>query len=231
MSSPRCLLFLYSATGNKTDFCSQGVNEMKNKQNTAMSPNQMVITDSPFAQALFGGVNWAWLWLIVRLYVGWAWLQAGWEKVTSPTWVGNKAGTALTGFINNALAKTSGAHPDVQSWYATFLHGVVLPHVITWSYLVAFGETLVGIGLILGAFTGIAAFFGILMNLNYLMAGSVSTNPILLTLSVFLVLAWKTAGWWGLDRWLLPALGTPWRPGRIFQGKKHGDALTPSTQH
>ena len=24
----------------------------------------------------------------------------------------------------------------------------------------------------------------------------------------------------GLDRWLLPALGTPWRPGRIFQSKK-----------
>jgi len=30
-------------------------------------------------------------------------------------------------------------------------------------------------------------------------------------------LAWKTAGWWGLDRWILPALGTPWRPGLIFR--------------
>jgi aldehyde dehydrogenase (NAD+) len=27
-----------------------------------------------------------------------------------------------------------------------------------------------------------------------------------------LMLAWKTAGWLGLDRWLLPALGTPWDP-------------------
>jgi thiosulfate dehydrogenase (quinone) large subunit len=75
----------------------------------------------------------------------------------------------------------------------------------------------VGIGLILGAFTGIAAFFGITMNLSYELAGSVSTNPILMFIAVFLLLAWKTAGWWGLDRWLLPVLGTPWKPGYIFQ--------------
>ena len=23
----------------------------------------------------------------------------------------------------------------------------------------------------------------------------------------------RTAGWWGVDRWLLPMLGTPWSPG------------------
>jgi thiosulfate dehydrogenase (quinone) large subunit len=152
----------------------------------------------------------------VRLYVGWTWLQAGWEKVTNPAWVGSQAGTALSGFINNALTKATGAHPDVQGWYAAFLRNAVLPHAAVWGNFVAFGETLVGIGLILGVFAGIAAFFGIVMNLNYLMSGSVSVNPILLMLSIFLVLAWKTVGWWGLDRWLLPALGTPWRPGQVF---------------
>jgi thiosulfate dehydrogenase [quinone] large subunit len=204
---------------------------MKNKQNMPASSNEILITDPPFAQALFARVNWAWLWLIVRLYVGWTWLKAGWAKVTNPAWVGNKAGTALAGFVNNGLTKASGEHPDVQSWYATFLHNMVLPHAGAWSYLIAFGETLVGIGLILGAFAGMAAFFGILMNLNYLMAGAVSVNPILLMLSIFLVLAWKIVGWWGLDRWLLPAVGTPWRPGRIFQSKKHSEYLTTSAQH
>jgi thiosulfate dehydrogenase [quinone] large subunit len=169
--------------------------------------------------------------LIVRLYVGWAWLQAGWGKVTNPAWVGNKAGTALAGFVNNALTKASGEHPDVQIWYASFLRNIVLPHAGTWGHLVAFGETLVGIGLILGAFAGIAAFFGIVMNLNYLLAGAVSVNPILLMLSIFLVLAWKTVGWWGLDRWLLPALGTPWRPGRIFQGKKTSESFLAGGQN
>jgi len=204
---------------------------MKTKQTTTSSSDVLQITDPPFTQALFGKTSWAWLWLIVRIYVGWTWLKAGWGKVTNPTWVGAKSGTALTGFVNNALTKATGEHPDVQGWYAGFLHNVVLPHVSLWSHLVAFGETLVGIGLILGAFAGIAAFFGILMNLNYLLAGAVSVNPILLMLSIFLVLAWKTAGWWGLDRWLLPALGTPWRPGRIFHDAKHSGSLTPSHQH
>jgi thiosulfate dehydrogenase [quinone] large subunit len=89
-----------------------------------------------------------------------------------------------------------------------------------WSKLVAVGETLVGIALIVGLFTGIAAFFGSFMNVNYLLAGAVSTNPILFVIATWLVLAWKTAGWWGLDRWVLPLLGTPWSPGRVF---KHED--------
>src|SRR4030095_13361651 len=81
--------------------------------------------------------------------------------------------------------------------------------------LVTYGEVLVGLGLLLGALTGIAAFFGSLMNVNYLLAGTVSSNPILFVLATWLVLAWRVAGWWGLDRWLLPMLGTPWRPGSL----------------
>jgi hypothetical protein len=71
-------------------------------------------------------------------------------------------------------------------------------------------EVLVGIALILGLLTGIAAFFGIVMNLNYLLAGAASTNPILGFLALFLILAWRVAGYYGLDRYVLPLLGTPW---------------------
>jgi thiosulfate dehydrogenase [quinone] large subunit len=55
------------------------------------------------------------------------------------------------------------------------------------------------------------------MNLNYLLAGTVSTNPILLILQLFLILAWRVAGWYGLDRWALPSLGTPWQKGKLFK--------------
>ncbi|MEZ4562461.1 MAG: hypothetical protein R2853_06955 [Thermomicrobiales bacterium] len=72
------------------------------------------------------------------------------------------------------------------------------------------GEVLIGLGLIFGALVGIAAFFGTLMNFSFMLAGTTSTNPVLFGLAVFLVLAWKVAGYWGLDRYLLPALGTPW---------------------
>jgi thiosulfate dehydrogenase [quinone] large subunit len=176
------------------------------------------IEDSPFSKALFGGVGWSWIWLIIRLYVGWEWLQAGWEKVNSPDWTGATAGSALAGFVNGALAKATGDHPSVQGWYAWFLQHAVAPNTSLWAHAVAWGETLVGIALILGIFTGISAFFGCLMNANYLLAGTVSTNPILFILAVLLVVAWRTAGWWGLDRWVLPALGTPWRPGYVIRG-------------
>jgi thiosulfate dehydrogenase (quinone) large subunit len=177
------------------------------------------LDDPPIARSLFGNTRWAWIWVIPRLYVGYEWLSAGLEKVQSPAWAGGQAGSAITGFVNGALKKAAGDHPDVQGWYATFLQNGVLPNAALWSRLVSYGELLVGIALILGAFTGIAAFFGSFMNANYLLAGTVSTNPILFGLATLLVLAWKTAGWWGLDRWLLPALGTPWRPGYIFRGR------------
>jgi thiosulfate dehydrogenase [quinone] large subunit len=172
--------------------------------------------DPPIARALFGEVRWAWIWLILRLYVGWEWLHAGWGKLNSAAWTGDQAGTAISGFVNGALEKTGGSHPDVQSWYGAFLQHVVLAYPVAWSYLITAGEFLVGIALILGIFTGIAAFFGSFMNMNYLLAGTVSTNPILFAIATWLVLAWKTAGWWGVDRWLLPMLGTPWRPGVVF---------------
>jgi thiosulfate dehydrogenase [quinone] large subunit len=83
--------------------------------------------------------------------------------------------------------------------------------VYTWfADLVAYAEFTVGLLLLLGAFTGIAAFAGAFLNWNFLMAGTASVNPVMLVLSILLVLAWKVAGWFGLDRWLLPALGTPW---------------------
>jgi thiosulfate dehydrogenase (quinone) large subunit len=155
------------------------------------------------------------LWFVVRMNVGAQWLLAGWEKVQDPAW--GSSGTAITGFVKGALAKTGGAHPSVQGWYGSFLENVVLPNAGLWSFLITWGEVAVGLGLLLGALTGIAAGFGVLMNLNYLLAGTVSVNPILGVMSLFLVLAWRVAGLIGLDRWLLPLLGLPWKPGALFQ--------------
>ena len=175
------------------------------------------IPEPPVAKFLFADTRMAWFWLLVRVYVGWEWLQAGWEKVQSPAWVGGQAGTALKGFVTGALQKTAGAHPDVFGWYGSFLQSFVSNHLVLFSYVVAFGELLVGVALIIGLLTGIAAFFGSFMNANYLFAGTVSINPLLLILGLFLILAWRVAGWWGLDRYALPALGTPWQPGKIFK--------------
>ena len=158
------------------------------------------------------------LWFVVRMYVGAEWLLAGWEKVLSPAW--GMSGKALSGFVAGALAKTSGANPSVQGWYASFLHNFVLPNAGLFSFFVTWGEVAVGLGILFGVLTGIAAGFGVLMNLNYLLAGTVSTNPILGMIGLFLVISWRVCGWIGLDRWLLPVLGLPWKPGTLFHAQE-----------
>jgi len=92
---------------------------------------------------------------------------------------------------------------------------------------VTFGEVAVGIGLIIGLLTGIAAFFGVFMNMNFLLAGAVSINPIIGGLAIFLVLAWRIAGYYGVDRWLLPLLGTPWTGSLAREEAKAPKPTTP----
>lgn len=177
----------------------------------------IIIPENPVSAFLFSSTYAGWIWLIVRLYVGYAWITAGWKKVNSDAWTGDNAGAAIQGFIKGALAKAESGK-DVAGWYAGFLENAVLPNAKLFGFIVAYGELLVGLGLILGLLTGIAAFFGGVMNVSFLFAGTLSTNPILFILATWLVLAWKNAGWYGLDRWALPLLGTPW--GRDKSGEK-----------
>ena len=153
-------------------------------------------------------------WTVLRIYLGYLWLTSGWGKITSSAWVGPEAGGAVAGFLNRALELTTGDHPSVQGWYAWLIERVFLPNAAVMSHLVAFGELLIGTALILGFLTGISAFFGGFMNAAFLFAGTVSTNPVMFVLATWLVLAWRVAGYWGLDYWLLPKLGAPrgnWR--------------------
>ncbi len=165
-----------------------------------------------------GSVGSSVLWFIVRMDVGAQWLLAGWEKITSPVW--GTSGKAMAGFVAGALAKSSGANPSVQGWYAWFLQHIVLPNAGLWSFLITWGEFAVGLGVLLGVLTGVAAGFGVLMNLNYLLAGTVSINPVLGVFGLFLVISWRVCGWIGLDRWLLPAIGLPWHPGTLFNAQE-----------
>ena len=185
---------------------------------TDSTGNSINIPDPPAVTSFFSNTRWAWLWLVARLYVGWTWLSSGLGKIGNPAWV--QTGDALRGFWERAAAiPEAPARPAIAfDWYRAFIQGMLDTQAYTWfAKLIAVGELLIGLALILGAFTGIAAFLGGFMNWNFMMAGTASINPVLYTLSILLMLAWKTAGWWGLDRWLLPLLGVPWQPGRLFR--------------
>lgn len=177
--------------------------------------------ESPLARMLFSTTRFAWLWAIVRVWLGWQWIEASLHKISSPDWT--STGVALKGFWERAVAiPAAPARPMITfEWYRGFLQYLLNIGAYTWfAKLVAYGELLVGIALVLGAFVGIAAFFGGLMNWNFMMAGTASTNPLLFVAAILVILAWRVAGYYGLDRVLLPVLGTPWRPGKVFSTRE-----------
>ena len=192
-----------------------------------ISPSEQ-FPEPAIAKFFFGSSGSSPMWFVLRMNVGAQWLLAGYGKLFGSESAGWAGGKALTGFIEFALKGASGANPSVQGWYANFLQYWVLPHVGLFAFLVSWGEFAVGLGVLLGALTGIAAGFGVLMNMNYLLSGVVSINPILGMFGLFLVFSWRVSGWIGLDRFLLPALGLPWKAGTMFQHQPTGAALKAS---
>lgn len=197
--------------------------------------------EPPVAKWLFASTQSAWIWLILRLWLGWEWLQAGWGKVFGGNinpfsgefaltgdanigWVRSGEvvrdgetvmvgiGDSVAGFASGAIAASEGPHPAVAyGWYVNFLEWIRDTAHPFFGPMVAIGEFVIGILLIIGAFVGIAAFLGAVMNFSFVFAGSAGVNPAMILISGLLILAWRNAGWIGVDRWLLPKLGVPWK--------------------
>ncbi|MCL4504839.1 MAG: DoxX family protein [Chloroflexi bacterium] len=170
-----------------------------------------IIEDPKIAKFLFSDVRMSWVWLVVRIWLGYQWIDASLHKVTNPAWV--TTGEALKGYWANAVKVPESGKPAIAfGWYRDFLNFLLNAQAYTWfGKLVAYGELLVGIGLVVGAFVGIAAFFGALMNFNFLLAGTASTNGLLLLAALLIVMAWKIAGYIGADYFLLRFVGVPWK--------------------
>jgi len=153
--------------------------------------------------AYFKGTKASWIWLFIRLYLGFQWLEAGWHKLTGA------APFDATGYLKGAIAKsipaTPGANPAVQAWWGDFLQTFALPNVKLFSFLVVWGELLVGLALIIGFATLFAAVTGFVMNTAFVLSGSTSSNPNLMFLSFVLVaLGGAYAGYIGVDYWFRP---------------------------
>ena len=146
-------------------------------------------------------------WLFVRIVVGASWVLAGWEKLGEAGWTSAPVGGAVEGFLNGALARsTGGAHPEVNAWYADLVRDVFLPNHEIIAYFVAVGEFAIGAALLLGLLTRLAALAGIGFNMTFLWAGVSSTNPPLLLLGLAILFFGHNAGRYGIDGWLIPRL-------------------------
>lgn len=193
---------------------------------------EMEFEEPKFANWLFATRQAAWIWLAARLYLGYEWLHAGWGKVTgteggfwswhwaftNDSWL--KTAKPLQGFVGYAVSNAGqGPHSSVNyGWYASFLNWLGHPGPAAFfSKAIALGEVAIGLALIVGLFVGIAAFFAGLLTVSFGLAGVAGVNPMFFVIEIFLILAWRNAGYYGLDRYVLPELGTPWHKGTMFR--------------
>ena len=151
-----------------------------------------------YGSAAFTGI----VWLFARILLAYEFIPSGWGKLfgsSSAVWVGAKAGTAVTGFLNNALTLATGEHPAVSQWYAWAIQNLLLPSAGVFTYLVAIGEVLIGIALLIGVFTRLTTSMALLMNMAFFYAGTVSSLPYVLPLEIAILLIGSYVGYIGVD--------------------------------
>src|ERR1700683_2962578 len=149
------------------------------------------------------------LWLVARLWLGYGWLNAGYQKLWGSEkavfWNGGGGGVEGVATAGGTGA-TGGEGGASYGWWAAFLHDFVVPNASWIAKVVTVSELAIGVLLILGLFTGLAAVAGLTLNLVYMFTGSAGVNPAYAIVAVFLILAWRNGGYLGLDRFALPMM-------------------------
>ena len=135
---------------------------------------------------------------IVRILVGYHFLEVGWPKVAR----GFYTGDSLPGRLVDATL-------DPLGWHRAFIFDVVVPNPVLFSYLVAFGEVAIGLSLLTGCLVRVASLFGAFHNFNILFAIAIpAANGVQIRLNrlyIFLHLLFVIAAAGrslGVDGWL-----------------------------
>jgi len=138
---------------------------------------------------------------VLRVYVGWGWLSAGWGKAFPEGGGSWSAGGFITRVAENPVLKGEDVLYPTYNW---FINNVAVDMTGLFSFMVAWGEVLVGLGLIVGGLTCWAAFFGMVMNFAFMFGGTISTNPWNVLCEMPILFAGYNAGKYGLDYFIYP---------------------------
>lgn len=174
------------------------------------------------------------IWLAARLWLGYEWLNAGYQKIwgseSAAFWSGG--GAAVKGFATAGVAgSATGKGGASYGWWAGFLHNFVVPNSSWIAKLVAVSEVAIGVLLIVGLFTGLAAVAGIALNVIYMFSGTAGVNPAYAIVALLLIMAWRNAGYLGLDRFALPMVHDLFRRNGRTRAAASGGPASPLPVH
>src|SRR6202167_2594853 len=133
------------------------------------------------------------VWTAMRVWLGVMWIQAGSAKL----W-----GAEAAGFLHNNGAGVAGfaAHgTPAYSWWGTFLHGFVVPNAGAIGVLIAVSEFAIGIALVTGLFTRVAALGSLALLFTYVMSGPASVSAFYALFAIVILVMWRTSSWIGAD--------------------------------
>ena len=90
-----------------------------------------VLQDPPLVQKLTSHPLAGLLWLPLRIYLGWQWLESGLGKFENPKWV--QTGEALKGFWERIVVIPETGRPAITyDWYRAFIQGMLDAQAYTW---------------------------------------------------------------------------------------------------
>jgi thiosulfate dehydrogenase [quinone] large subunit len=133
------------------------------------------------------------VWTAMRVWLGVMWIQAGVAKI----W-----GAEAAGFLHNNGAGVAGfaAHgTPAYSWWGSILHGFVVPNAGWIGVLVAVAEFAIGIALVAGLFTRVAALGSLALLFTYVMSGTASVCAFYALFAIVILVMWRTSSWIGVD--------------------------------
>ncbi len=181
-------------------------------QETSDGQKHVFVIDPPLARYLFASTASSPIWLVVRAFVGWEWLWSGTHGLADPNWQ-QSVGEGLVTTWRAALdASAASSATPLAAPLRGGLQLLLDTHAENWMpSVMAAGEVVVGIAVMLGLLVGLSCAAGLLVDLLiFLLAGVVAIGSMLAPFALLLMLAWKNAGFIGFDRYLLRSFGAPW---------------------
>src|SRR5438094_92516 len=176
----------------------------------AMTPPVAAISER--SMSMLGAQGWI---VLLRVVVGAWFLKAVWTKLTIASLWGIPYPIVSPRFVAFQPARVAEfAAGNPVGWYKDFLQNTVLPNAALFAKFQTYGEVAVGVGLILGLLTGVAAAIGLFLTLNYGLAsqwmsfGQQGFHLMLVT-SMIILLGARAGRLWGIDGLVLRSVPLP----------------------